>query len=193
MRIETLTGADLADALDDVARLRISVFRDWPYLYDGTLDYEREYLQAYAQSPRAILVAVYDGDWLVGASTAAPLAEHADGFAQAFDGTDIDIASTFYCGESVLLPRYRGRGIGNAFFDHREALARSHGFTRICFAAVIRDLDHPLRPSAYQPLEPFWQKRGYERLHGVVAEFEWKDVDQDAPTQKRLQFWARAL
>jgi hypothetical protein len=24
--------------------LRIAVFRDWPYLYDGSLEYEREYL-----------------------------------------------------------------------------------------------------------------------------------------------------
>ena len=37
VRIETLTGAALTEALDDVARLRIAVFRDWPYLYDGTL------------------------------------------------------------------------------------------------------------------------------------------------------------
>lgn len=37
-----LTGDTLTSALDDVARLRISVFRDWPYLYDGDLEYERE-------------------------------------------------------------------------------------------------------------------------------------------------------
>ena len=36
-----LTGDDLAAALPDVARLRIDVFRDWPYLYDGDADYER--------------------------------------------------------------------------------------------------------------------------------------------------------
>ena len=39
-----LTGTDLDTALDDLARLRITVFRDWPYLYDGDLDYERRYL-----------------------------------------------------------------------------------------------------------------------------------------------------
>ena len=41
---EALTGADVRTVLDDVARLRISVFRDFPYLYDGSLDYERDYL-----------------------------------------------------------------------------------------------------------------------------------------------------
>ena len=33
--LETLSGAALLPCLDDVARLRIAVFRDWPYLYDG--------------------------------------------------------------------------------------------------------------------------------------------------------------
>ncbi len=193
MRVDTLTGAELNDALDDVARLRIAVFRDWPYLYDGTLDYERDYLQAYEQSNQAIVIAVYDGDWLVGASTGAPLSEHADDFFHAFEGTEINIDKTFYCGESVLLPRYRGRGIGNQFFDRREEYARGMGYERICFASVVRPPDHPMRPSAYQPLDPFWKKRGYARLPGVIAHFRWKDVDQEVATDKPLQFWARDL
>lgn len=42
--VRALTGLDLDAALDDMARLRIKVFRDWPYLYDGDVDYERRYL-----------------------------------------------------------------------------------------------------------------------------------------------------
>ncbi|MEL6451156.1 MAG: GNAT family N-acetyltransferase [Pseudomonadota bacterium] len=193
MKIKTLTGAAVAEALDDVARLRLAVFRDWPYLYDGDYAYERAYLAAYEHSDRALIVAVYDGDWLVGASTGAPLAEHADDFAEAFSEVDIDIARTFYCGESVLLPRYRSRGIGHTFFDTREAFARGLGFDHICFASVLRPQDHPLRPDTYRPLDTFWEARGYARLPGVLAYFPWKDVDQVAETEKPLQFWMRAL
>ena len=32
IEIRALTGAALEAALDDVARLRIAVFREWPYL-----------------------------------------------------------------------------------------------------------------------------------------------------------------
>ncbi|WP_299152380.1 GNAT family N-acetyltransferase [uncultured Tateyamaria sp.] len=193
MRIETLTGAALTEALDDVARLRIAVFRDWPYLYDGDYDYERRYLQIYEQSNRAIVIAVFDGDWLVGAATAAPLAEHADDFFEAFAGTTINIDKTFYCGESVLLPRYRGRGIGRQFYDLREDYARGMGYEHMCFAAVMRASDHPLRPAAYRSLDGFWEGRGYRRLPGVVAHFPWKDVDQAVETNKPLQFWFRDL
>ena len=69
--VRVLTGDALADALPDVARLRIDVFRDWPYLYDGDADYERDYLRAY-QSPGAVVVAAMDGDRIVGAATGAP-------------------------------------------------------------------------------------------------------------------------
>ena len=41
--VRALAGADLEAALDGVADLRITVFRDWPYLYDGSREYEREY------------------------------------------------------------------------------------------------------------------------------------------------------
>ena len=193
IRVQALTGAALDAALDDVAALRIAVFRAWPYLYDGDQAYERQYLQTYRDSAGAILVGAFDGDRLIGASTGAPMAEHADDFAAAFAGTDLDLADVFYCAESVLLPDYRGHGIGHRFFDEREAHARKLGFAHAAFCSVTRPADHPLRPGSYRPLDAFWRGRGYAPLPGVVASFTWKDVDQDAETAKPLQFWARPL
>lgn len=193
IRVARLTGAALDAALDDVARLRIAVFRDWPYLYDGDADYERRYLEVYRDADRAILVGAYDGDRLIGAATGTPMMDHADEFATAFAGTDLDLGAMFYCAESVLLPAYRGRGIGHLFFDHREGHARDLGFAHACFCGVIRPDDHPLRPAGYAPLDPFWRKRGYAPLPGVTARFRWKDTDQPAETDHELQCWSRAL
>lgn len=193
IRVEAMTGAALEAALDDVARLRIKVFRAWPYLYDGDLGYERDYLQSYRDSERAVVVGAFDGGTLVGASTGAPLADHADDFAAAFEGTGVDLSEVFYCAESVLLPEYRGHGVGHGFFDAREAHARKHGFVKAAFCGVQRPADHPLRPADYAPLDPFWRKRGYAPLEGAIAQFSWKDVDQAEETRKPLQFWIREL
>lgn len=187
-----LTGQALADALDDVARLRMTVFRDWPYVYDGDADYEREYLQAYL-SPGAVVVAALDGDRIVGAATGAPMADHAADFAAAFHDRPEDLSDIFYCAESALLPEYRGQGIGHAFFDAREDHARRLGHRYSAFCSVIRPDDHPARPADYRPLDPFWRKRGYEPLPGVVARFAWKDLGQPEETDKPLQFWMKAL
>ncbi|SMX42474.1 GNAT family N-acetyltransferase [Maliponia aquimaris] len=193
MRVEVLTGAALEAALDDVARLRIAVFRAFPYLYDGDFTYERRYLQTYRDSAAAVLVGAFDGERLVGAATGTPLEDHAEDFAGAFDGAGYDLAEVFYCAESVLLPEYRGHGIGHRFFDLREAHARALGRKHVCFCGVVRLADHPLRPADYAPLDPFWRKRGYAPLPGVVAEFRWKDIDQEQQTTKPLQFWIKAL
>ena len=187
-----LTGDALAAALEDVARLRIAVFHDWPYLYDGDLEYERDYLRAY-QSPGAVVVVAEDGDRIVGASTGAPMRDHAADFAAAFAGREEPLDDIFYCAESVLLPDYRGHGLGHAFFDAREDHARAQGFRFSAFCSVIRPADHPDRPADYRPLDGFWQKRGYQPLPGVIARFSWKDRGQAGATEKPLQFWMRTL
>lgn len=193
MQVEFLKGAVLLDALEQVARLRIEVFRAWPYLYDGDLAYERRYLQSFRDSDRAIIVGAREGGRLVGAATGAPLTDHADDFAEAFAGSGLNLSDIFYCAESVLLPAFRGQGIGHAFFDARETHARALGFAKCAFCAVQRPADHPLRPADYAPLDPFWRKRGYAPLPGVTASFSWKDIDGLEETRKSLQFWIRDI
>ncbi len=191
--VRILSGAALDAALDDVARLRMAVFRSYPYLYDGDLEYERRYLQTYRDSPGAILVGAFDGARLVGASTGAPLEDHADDFAAAFADQDMPLTDIFYCAESVLLPEYRGRGVGHAFFDHRESHARALGRRFAVFCSVQRPADHPLKPEGYVPLDAFWRARGYAPLPGVFASFRWKDIDAGSETDHPLQFWIRRL
>jgi GNAT superfamily N-acetyltransferase len=121
------------------------------------------------------------------------MADHAADFQAAFARTDFDLKDMFYCAESVLLPQYRGQGAGHAFFDHRESHARALGTKYCAFCAVQRPQSHPLRPKEYRPLDGFWRKRGYERLPGVIAKFDWKDIDMDLSTSKPLQFWIKTL
>ena len=193
MRVEALSGPALDAALDDLARLRIAVFRDWPYLYDGDLDYERAYLAPYRDNKRAVVAGAFDGEALVGAATGTPMEDHASDFAAAFAATGIALSDIFYCAESVLLPAYRGRGIGHRFFDIREGHAVALGRRYIAFCSVQRPEDHPLKPAGYRPLDAFWRGRGYAPLPGVIAEFRWRDVGDATETAKPLQFWMRSL
>ena len=193
LRVEALTGAALDAVLDEVARLRIAVFRAWPYLYDGDEAYERRYLQTYRDSPGAVLAGAFDGASLVGAATGTPMEDHAGDFAAPFAATGLPLSDIFYCAESVLLPEYRRKGAGHRFFDIREAYAREISRKYVAFCGVVRSEDHPLRPASYRPLDGFWRSRGYAPLPGVVAEFRWKDIGQSAETAKPLQFWMKEL
>ncbi|HBK46035.1 MAG TPA: GNAT family N-acetyltransferase [Xanthomonadaceae bacterium] len=191
--ITRLRGAEVAPFLDDVARLRIAVFRDWPYLYEGDPGYERDYLAAYAASPDSVFVLARTGEAVVGASTGLPLLDDAEPFRRPFEAAGEDPAAVFYFGESVLLPQYRGRGIGHAFFDAREAHARSLArFAATAFCAVDRDLPDPRCPPDYRPNDAFWHKRGYARRPGMTMRLRWNEPGR-GELEHALTFWTRPL
>lgn len=192
--VRTFTGATIGPHLDDVARLRIAVFRAFPYLYDGDPGYEAGYLQTYSRSPESLFVLAFDGDRVIGASTGIPLTDETAAFQQPFVERGIDLRRVFYFGESVLLPEYRGQGLGHRFFDEREAYARRLGrFDTTAFCAVVRAADDPRRPAGYRPNDVFWTKRGYVRQPDMRCAIEWKEIGADAPTVQQLAFWLRGL
>lgn len=192
LAIRSYRGAAIAALVEDFAHLRISVFRDWPYLYDGDLDYERRYLADYTRSD-SILVAAFDGDRLVGGSTGLLLSDHSEVAADFAHALPADAKSIYYCAESVLLSTHRGQGAYRRFFILREDHARSLNCTYAIFAAVIRPPNHPLRPQDAPSLDPVWRHFGYAPLPGVTTTINWRDIGEAADTPKPLQVWIKNL
>lgn len=194
LAVRSHTGSDLSDHIHQLAQLRIRVFRDFPYLYEGDLDYEQRYLETYVRSARSVIVLAFDGQEIVGASTGLPLADATPNVIAPFAEQGFHLPEIFYFGESVLLPQYRGQGLGVRFFEEREAHARRlGGFHWAAFCAVDRPSDHPRRPPEYLALDRFWEKRGYQRSPGLKAAFSWRDLGDDTETTKPMTFWMKRL
>lgn len=191
--IERVVGAAIAAHLPALAALRIGVFREYPYLYDGSLAYEQRYLAGYAASPDGLVVIARDDDRVIGASTAIPLTHHADDVAAPLAAAGIAPDAVCYFGESVLDAAYRGRGLGHAFFDHREAHARDRGFRVAAFCAVVRPPDHPRRPPRYVPHDAFWRRRGFVPRPDLVTHLAWRDLDDADETPKPMVYWLKDL
>lgn len=191
--VRTVSGKEIGDHLESLAALRIEVFAAYPYLYDGDAAYEAGYLREFAAATDSVMVAAFAGERIVGAATASPMWAQKAEFREPFERVGIDTSRLFYFGESVLLPQYRGQGIGHAFFDQRETAARKAGARAAAFASVIRREDHPARPADYRSLDPFWNKRGYRKVDGLVTELCWKEHGETQERPKQMQYWMREL
>lgn len=176
-----------------LATLRLTVFRSWPYLYDGSADYEAAYLSEFLSDPSSVLIVARIGEIPIGMATASPLLTQSDTITAPFKAAGIDVEPVFYFGESVLLNQFRGMGIGHRFFDERESAAAQFGATRSTFCEVARSDDHPRRPARARDLTSFWQKRGYQRVENLDVFLNWKDVDEVHETPHRMLFWMKAL
>lgn len=192
IKILTAAGAAIAPYLADLARLRIEVFRHWPYLYEGNLEYELEYLKTYVVSSRSICVLVEAEGTIVGASTGLPLSDETAQFQAPFIHAGWDIKKLFYFGESVLLPEFRSQGLGHEFFNYRQQHAQGFDcFSHTTFAAVERPVNHPKRPANYTDHAEFWQKRGYTHHPELAMQLSWPEIGAAEPSQKQLSFWLR--
>ena len=194
LSLQRLSGSDLQAYLPELARLRIQVFREFPYLYEGSAAYEEQYLQTYAAAPDSVVVWVRDDGRVVGASSGLPLEAETPNVIAPFLAQGYDPQRIFYYGESVLLPEYRGRGLGKRFFQEREAHVRALGrFETVCFCAVQRPVNHPRRPVDYQPLDALWTRQGFVKHPELCATFSWRDRDEAAESPKPMVFWLKSL
>lgn len=183
-------GSNIAALIPQLGQLRIRIFHDFPYLYEGSQEYEEDYLQFYAKNPLSFAFGVFDGEQLVGATTGMPLSVQSREIQQPFLERGMNIDEIFYFGESILLPEYRGRGLGHLFFDVREKHALENGFKITAFCSVMRPEDHPLRPADYRPNDAFWTKRGYQQ-QDYSCRMEWLDRNETQKTEKELIFWTK--
>jgi GNAT superfamily N-acetyltransferase len=194
IKVQRFSGQALERYIPDLAQLRIEVFRDFPYLYDGDLAYEENYLQTYIRCPQAVIVLALDGEQVVGASTGIPMQFESAEFIQPFPANGYDPARIFYCAESVLKKEYRGLGLGVRFFEEREAHALElGGFDYFSFCCVQRPDDHPLKPANHVPLDRFWQKRGYTKHPELQTRYKWKDLGESEETYKDMTFWLKKV
>ncbi len=193
LEILKVRGKELEPYVEKLAELRIKVFFEFPYLYDGDLDYERKYLKTYVNSKQSVALLVFKDQRLVGASTGLPLVDETSDFQKPFVEKSYDLNSIFYFGESIVLKEARGNKLGHLFFKEREKHAREvMGDLKItCFCAVERDENHPLKPENYKPLYEFWNRMGYEKVEALQSWVSWKDRNKSEEDKKPLSFWIK--
>jgi len=190
---QLLTGTDIAGALDDLATLRLDIFPEYPYLYQGLRENEFKYLGTYAEAPDACVILAHEEDAVIGAVTGMPLIHEDAQMLDAFAGTAFQLNETYYVGELLFRPAYRNCGLGQKLLAQLESHIRSVGrYFKLTCATVERPDDHPLRPRDYIPITTFLARTGYVRLPGVTTHFTWCETD-GIKRDHTMQFWSKEL
>ncbi|WP_261663474.1 GNAT family N-acetyltransferase [Deinococcus sp. Marseille-Q6407] len=188
MTFDVLQG-DFSAALDEVARLRLTLFREFPYLYEGSAEYEREYLRTYAEAPGALLILARDGGRVVGACTAVPLNHEMEELQVPFRAAGLDPAQVLYVGEVLLEPEYQNQGLGGRLLDRAEAHAETLGLPLVAAAMVQRPQDHPRMPAGWRSPRSLAERRGYVMRPELDTAMTWQEVGERQPSPKPMRLW----
>ena len=192
--IQTLLGRDAQKHIRDLARLRMEVFKEYPYLYEGSLKEESKYLESFLENESNLLIlATYNGE-VIGASTAYPLSGADLKIQEALSAFDQKVERFFYFGESVLKKEFRGHGIGQRFFDERQCWASQNPEVQyLAFCAVERDADDPKKPIDYRTPYFLWKRNGFRKHEEVYTYFEWPELGQNTNSSHKMTFWIKEL
>ena len=68
-----IRGSEIEKYVDQLGRFRLEVFRDYPYLYDRSIEYERAYLGRYSRNPESLLLILRDAHGIISACKGTPL------------------------------------------------------------------------------------------------------------------------
>lgn len=191
-------GHGIHKHLDMVADFRIQNFRSFPYLYAGSHEYEKEYLQGYAHEPKSLFVRAYDSHArVVGISTALPLLSSSSivhGADEIFRRANLDPARYYYFGEIIVSEQHRGQGLARRIFEMQEKFARVLGYTHICFLTVVRESDHPSRPENYIDSDEVWTGFGFKRTN-MVTIYDWPTYTSNGVKDEShlLVFWTKKI
>ena len=192
VKIKTLRGREIIPYIHKIAALRIAIFREYPYLYEGGMSYEERYLLMYSRTEDAILVIAEDNDEVVGVITGLPLTESMEEIKGLFIEKNIPAERIFYLGEIILLQEYRSKNIGYMMYQQFErAVKELEFYEKIALCEVVRTENDLRKPLNYKSLNSFWNRQGYVKHPDLIADFSWKEIGAIEETKHPMVFWIK--
>ncbi|MGY0216247.1 GNAT family N-acetyltransferase [Endozoicomonadaceae bacterium StTr2] len=189
--ISYFSGPEARKYRDDIAAIRIGLFKEFPYLYEGDLTYETEYLETYFSQPNALIMLAFQNNKVVGYSSSVSLADELEEIKAPFSGDNVPLDKMLYIGEAMIYPEFRSKGMFRHFMESHEQKAKTEHFEQIVFMTVDREADHPLRPVDYRELGPIFEYYGYSKIPNKRVHMEWSQVDTGVDTTNTLSLWIK--
>lgn len=181
-----LYGEQITPYNEAIISLVNEVFYDYPYLYQGNCPGYDESLCAYAQSMNSLVVLALDEEKVIGLATGIPINE-------SWVKDDLDLQGAYYLGELVVLPSYRGQGLGYKMGKEIESFARDHKYSLLTLLSIDEALLEARAPNGYISSSCTFKKLGYSKHPNLYYDGSWINVGESEPIPHRHRFWTKAL
>ena len=196
--VKLLKGKEARQYFNDLASFRLEYFREYPYLYEGSLEYEKKYLESYFNNENSILLVALDNNKIIALSTAIPLLSEyniLEGVKETFSNMCLKLEDFYYFGEIIVLPEYRKKGIASLLYNKQEEYAKTLGYRGVCLLVVLREQDHVLKPIDYEDSDQIWIHLGYRKT-SAYSYFEWPTIQPCGGSQNmsnKMVWWTKML
>jgi GNAT superfamily N-acetyltransferase len=192
--IQTLEGHQILPHLDAFGKLRTTIFREYPYLYDSNPEVEKSYLKNYAQCKDSLFIIATHQNKLIGCLSSIPFSNMAHESWAKILQSHFPIAPIFYLGDMLVLKEHRNRGLGTKMYNRfEEEIRKKQKFTQIAFIEVIRPNNDPKRPNDYHSLDAFWKKKGFIKHPELSSYISYKEIGKSTETDHAFLFQIKHL
>lgn len=196
--IKVLTHKELEPLLPFVAQLRVDIFKNYPYLYDGDIQEEMDDLQKYAQDDNSALAIAYRNDTPIGFLGGSDLTAYSWHFENSvpdmFKNAGLNPQEYYYFTDVIILPEHRGNGLSPQLFKALEKYAQNKGSNGSCFITEHHE-NHPLKPDNHKSLVPLWNGLNYKKST-LITYASWPTHQADGTIKQErhpLVFWFKNL
>lgn len=192
--IKSFTGQEAERYIDQIAAIRLNMFKEYPYLYNGTVEIEKEYLQIYFKSSHANILLTFDSDDnVIGFSSSIPLSDEAEEIRAPFIEKQLNCDNYLYIGEGLIYPEYQGKNLVRQAAQIHEEIARSKGYKYLTFMAVDRPEDHPCKPDNYRSTDGLFKHFGYTKFDNMNVTLTWNQLDTNQEATNTLSLWHKEI
>jgi GNAT superfamily N-acetyltransferase len=194
--MKTFRGESISSYVKDITDLCISIYAEYPYLYEGTEEEYLPFIEHYTQSKNGIACILFDHEKPIGIAIGMPMNEMREKYKHPFVNArpKENCEELFYLGEFLLLKDYRGQGLGKQMYSELEHLVKEYvGLKKICFCKIDETNQNPLKPENYKALDGFWAKLGFDKCDDINVTVYWRNVCEDNESPHQLVYWLKSL
>jgi hypothetical protein len=175
--------------------LRVTLYRDYPYLYEADRKEEAEYMHWFLNLPKTFVAIAFCKEKpiaFVAGSDFTDFSEHFKGSIEEFEKAGLVPSNYFYIADDLFEPEHPQQEILSTLVHLMEIRVNEQNNYMFCWITEEHD-SHPLKPENYKSASALWEKLGYQKSN-ICIKFSYPTIQPDHSQKKEehaFTYWLK--